>query len=164
VNRLFFIFRSAFLFEGELHLRHVQFFGVRPEPLSKQYEWFDTCREKIRAQSHQDLIGYGFRDGEIFVLGRTDRYTLWWCDPKSTDPIPVPLQLSIDDTVMKEMKDRYDSATLTAIIAPTTSSVPDLNMAVTSKGLCLTGRIGGLWFIPYTAIDAYLKSQTNAKL
>ncbi len=124
------------------------------QPMSKEFTWYLACREKIYARNKGDIIGFAYRNGDIFVLGRTDCYTLWWCDPARVEPIEIPLKLSIDGATLAEMKARYGDAA-SILTSPMTSAVATVNMKVTSEGLCLTGELGGFWFIPFSDIDSY---------
>ena len=126
------------------------------QPLSKEDAWYRRSQEQIRSKG--DILGYGFRGDEIFMLGRTETYTLWWLKPDRTDPIPIPLCLKIDDATQVLLKSLYQPAVLDVMEAPMISKHAPLDMIVTDQGLCLFSTLGGFWFLPFNDIDAYLKS------
>ena len=136
---------------------HISTVEPQFQPMSKEFTWYLACREKIDAQRKGDPVGYAYRNGNFFVLGHTDDcYTLWWVEPAKTDPIAIPLKLTIDDATLAGMKSRYGDAMVPILTSPMKSPAATVSMTVTSEGLCLTGEAGGFWFIPFSDIDSYL--------
>ena len=61
------------------------------------------------------------------------------------------------------MKSIYEPYILSEIKIPEASRHEILKMIVTDQGIYLLAHYGGIWFLPYSDVDAYLKSaQANS--
>jgi hypothetical protein len=128
------------------------------QPMTKEFTWYMACREKMDSQRKGDPVGYAYRNGDFFALGRSDCFTLWWFKPGKTDPITIPLHFTIDDAILADMKQRFGAVNASEVI-PHMNAMPMMTtMTVTSEGLCVNSEWGGFWFIPFGDIDSYLAS------
>ncbi|HEY0257298.1 MAG TPA: hypothetical protein VGC39_07640, partial [Candidatus Methylacidiphilales bacterium] len=123
-------------------------------PYSKEWIWLRTLPE--------DAMDYGFRGHEVFALVRDSGFKLLWYQPYDSTPLPIPLDLKIDDEthalLASSFKFQFDQA-----INPATG---DLRMTVSAQGICLfptiiAGPMPFFWFLPFTEIDAYLKAHAT---
>jgi hypothetical protein len=108
-----------------------------------------------------------FHGKRLFVLAKpsliVDDYELICYARAGCEPVHIPLSLkllSADRATIKNSAHLGDDR-LDEIEHPRYEDLPTL--IATGQGLCLEANRAGFWFIPYSEIDAYLKSQPAFK-
>lgn len=117
---------------------------------------FSTSIDRMKKGG--ETMGYGYRGDDIFMLNQKDILTLLWFKAGNPEPIPIPLRLKIDDETQALLKSVYPPAIFNEIKIPDFSRPEFFKMVVTDQGICLFAHFGGFWFLPFSDIDAYLKS------
>ena len=149
---------------------HVRKPAVNGKPLEKvptpwvgQARWALSLGEKSRWWN-----GAAFHDNEMFVLEPPDlngAVNLLCFTPKDAAPRCIPLQFHLDDqarAAFSSLSPEYRSPTglsFEEIEHPRT--LTPMFLVVSHQGLCLRFSYNGFWFLPFSDIDAYLKSAAN---
>ena len=136
----------------------------KPEPLPPQPDWSQHPLWVQPSSTDPHYYSrYGFRGGDIFgfITQPKNRETdLFWYRHGQANPIQIPLSFKMSDeatVALKAMEDADDD--------PIKNMRPHydalLEMVCGQQGLYFVAANKGFWFLPFSDIDAFLKTGHN---
>ena len=140
----------------------------RGAPGSEPAEMPAWARHTVWTQEENSGVrssDYGFRDGDLFALlrgnGKDGRKLelAWYRRGGPAAPVRIPLHFEMDEAAVQALKAvlSVNSNTFGMVREPDKTPFA-VGMTVAPQGICFKAIIQGFWFLPFTDIDAYLKS------
>jgi len=135
----------------------------KPEPLPPQPDW---SQHPLWQQPQEDgpyLAEYGFRGDDLFNFGlhnKTQEKELLWYRHGQATPIRIPLSFKMNDEATNALKAMEEADDDPIKMQRPPNNTP-MSMFCTPQGLCFLALNKGFWFLPFSDIDAYLKTAHN---
>jgi len=132
----------------------------KPEPLPPQPDW---AQHPLWQQPPEDgpyQSEYGFHGDDLFgfvIHAKTQGKELLWYRHGQTTPVRISLSFKMSDDAAQALKamEEIDDDPIKKQRPPNNSP---MTLSVTPQGLCFLAPNKGFWFLPFSDIDAYLKS------